>query len=69
MNGLVDEFRRRKVRLLYYYAPVDNVASVLRHGILSRNLVLQRHLRFADFSLPSAQQSKVAGRSSWQTTP
>ena len=53
--------------MLYYFAPLTNVSSILERGILSRREVARLAIPHEDFSLPSAQirrsNMKVAGRS------
>ena len=43
---------------LLYLVRQENVASILKHGILSKNEVNKRKLETSDFSLPSAQDKR-----------
>lgn len=45
---------------LHYIVDIANVPSILDAGILSRNSVRTRRLRFEDFSLPSVQRVRAS---------
>ena len=48
---------------LYYLCPVENLSSILRHGIMSHNLVEERGLRVSDLSDPSVQEKRASNLS------
>jgi hypothetical protein len=57
---------------LYYLCPIENLSSILRHGIMSHNLVEERGLRVADLSDPSVQEKRARNQgfarfSSWKS--
>lgn len=56
--GLADALARKNVKLLYYYSPLENVASIMQGGILSRNIVKRDRIPHRDFSLSSAQRRR-----------
>lgn len=44
---------------LFYLCPIENLASILKRGIFSHNLVEQKRLRTADLSDPTVQQRRA----------
>ena len=63
--------KQPEIKSLYYITHVDNLPSILRHGILSRRLVQDRGVQFTsiyDAAIVSNRQTKTApdGRSLWE---
>jgi len=60
-----------EIKGLYYITHVDNLASILRHGILSHQLVQDRGIRYTpiyDAAIVSNRQTKTApdGKNLWE---
>ena len=67
MNDLIIEYRKEHITKwplsnLYYFASLDNLTSLLNHGILSKNDVIRGQIQSTSFAEASVQQKRMSKR-------
>ncbi len=65
MNDLIIEYRKEQITKwplsnLYYFASLDNLTSLLNHGILSKNDVIRSQIQSTSFAEKSVQHKRMS---------